>query len=100
MWFNVWFIIWPAQKRILGGLMKGTPAPAELVARAGRFSRINTYLSGPMLFGMIAPNNYGAFNVPSMIVVTVVGYLVILGLFKMAPKVGHPRSAACSGSQA
>src|SRR5688572_15290389 len=50
MWVNVWMIIWPAQKRILGG----TAAPDQLPAlrkKAALFSKINTYLSGPMLFG-------------------------------------------------
>ena len=27
MWFNVWFVIWPRQKQILGGMAAGTPAP-------------------------------------------------------------------------
>ncbi len=27
MWFNVWFVIWPRQKQILGGVLKGTPHP-------------------------------------------------------------------------
>ena len=52
MWFNVWFIIWPAQKKLLGGTA-GDAAPA-LRKRAGLFSKINTILSGPMLFGMLA----------------------------------------------
>ena len=27
MWFNVWFVIWPRQKLILGGLAAGKPHP-------------------------------------------------------------------------
>src|SRR2546428_101640 len=54
MWFNVWFVIWPAQKKILGGMLAGTPAPPDVAKRALLFSRINTWLSGPMLVGMIA----------------------------------------------
>ena len=59
MWFNVWFVIWPRQKLILGGLAAGTPHPdaAKLAATAGKASRFNTYASGPMLFAMIVPNN-------------------------------------------
>jgi uncharacterized membrane protein len=53
MWFNVWFVIWPRQKLILGGMAAGTPHPdaAKLAADAGKASRFNTYASGPMLFG-------------------------------------------------
>ena len=55
MWFNVWFVIWPRQKKILGGLAAGTPHPdaAALAVTAGKASRFNTYASGPMLFGMM-----------------------------------------------
>lgn len=57
MWFNVWFIIWPAQKKLLGGTA-GDAAPA-LRTRAALASRINTYLSAPMLVGMLAANHAG-----------------------------------------
>lgn len=57
MWFNVWFIIWPNQKRALG-IVEATP---EVKAASGRtamlFSRTNTMLSIPMLFGMISFQN-------------------------------------------
>jgi len=92
MWFNVWFVIWPAQKQILGWVKAGQ-APAEMPAlakRALQFSRLNTYLSGPMLFGMIGPNNYGAINLVTVIVVTVVGAAVMWGLVKLSAKVQVP----------
>lgn len=90
MWFNVWFIIWPAQKQILAWTKSGEnpPEKAALASRAGFFSKVNTYLSGPMLFGMIAPNNYGAFSIPTMLIVLVVGLGVIWGLYKIAKQVG------------
>ncbi len=57
MWFNVWFIIWPNQKRALGIV----EATAEEKAASGRtamlFSRTNTMLSIPMLYGMISAQN-------------------------------------------
>ena len=64
MWFNVWFVIWPRQKMILGGMAAGTPHPdaAKLAAAAGKASRFNTYASGPMLFAMIVPNNYSGWS--------------------------------------
>ena len=52
MWFNVWFIIWPAQKKLLGGTA-GDCAPA-LRKRALLASRANTFLSAPMLVGRVA----------------------------------------------
>jgi uncharacterized membrane protein len=91
MWFNVWFVIWPAQKKILGWV-KAAQAPAEMAAtvkRATLFSKINTYLSGPMLFGMVAANNYYSINLLTLIVFTVIGLGTIWGLYKLAPKVGH-----------
>ena len=58
MWFNVWFLIWPNQQKALniGGKYPDL-APAEKAAAArtaGMFSRINTLLSIPMLFSMVA----------------------------------------------
>jgi len=70
MWFNVWFIIWPAQKKILSGQVPAEQLPATR-ARAALFSKINTILSGPMLFGML-----GAPHLPDAGVVTLVVFLV------------------------
>ena len=57
MWFNVWFVIWPNQKRALGIV----EADAESKARSGRtamlFSRTNTLLSIPLLFAMVSAQN-------------------------------------------
>jgi uncharacterized membrane protein len=58
MWFNVWFIIWPNQQKALNidnGYPNLTQPEKDAAARtAGMFSRINTMLSVPMLFCMIA----------------------------------------------
>ena len=54
MWFNVWFVIWPNQKRALG-LVEVTPEVKAASARTAMlFSRTNTALSVPMLFCMVA----------------------------------------------
>ena len=50
MFLNVWLIIWPKQKIVLGLAEGDGPAAA---AKAGLASRTNTLLSGPMLFGML-----------------------------------------------
>ena len=57
MAFNVWFVIWPNQKRALG-IVECEP---ELKAKSARiamlFSRTNTLLSIPMLLTMVAAQN-------------------------------------------
>ena len=57
MAFNVWFVIWPNQKKALG-LVECEP---ELKAKSAKiamlFSRTNTLLSLPMLLTMIAAQN-------------------------------------------
>jgi len=59
MAFNVWFIIWPNQKKALG-IVTVTPEEKAAAAKlAGMTSRINTMLSIPMLFCMVAQQNAG-----------------------------------------
>ncbi len=57
MWFNVWFVIWPNQKKALGIVQ----VEADEKAKAGRtamlFSRTNTMLSIPMLYAMVSAQN-------------------------------------------
>jgi len=52
MLLNVWGIIWPANKRIIGGLQGGPPAAPELARQAFVASRTNAWLSLPMLLFM------------------------------------------------
>jgi uncharacterized membrane protein len=52
MWFNVWFIIWPNQQKILGLVPADADAKKAAARMAGMASRINTMLSVPMLFCM------------------------------------------------
>jgi uncharacterized membrane protein len=58
MWFNVWFVIWPAQQVLMASaaqVVKGGQAISEAAARgqrAGFASRTNTLLSIPLLFFM------------------------------------------------
>ena len=52
MAFNVWFIIWPNQKRALGIVEADDATKAASARRAMVFSRTNTLLSIPMLLAM------------------------------------------------
>jgi uncharacterized membrane protein len=59
MALNVWFIIWPNQKKVLGIVEASPEAKAAAAKLAGLVSRINTMLSFPMLFCMVAQRNGG-----------------------------------------
>ena len=59
MWFNVWFVIWPNQKRALGIVEASADEKAAAARTALLFSRINTMLSIPMLFCMVAMQSGG-----------------------------------------
>jgi uncharacterized membrane protein len=69
MWYNVWFIIWPAQRDYAiksaeqvaagGEPVPGTPEKSGLAARA---SRTNTLFSFPMLFFMGSARHFETFN--------------------------------------
>ena len=82
MWFNVWFVIWPAQQVVMASatqVAKGGQAIPEAAARGQRggfASRTNTLLSIPMLFFMGA-----ASNLPMLVSTTragKVGALILL----------------------
>ncbi|MBU3620781.1 urate hydroxylase PuuD [Polynucleobacter sp. CS-Odin-A6] len=57
MAFNVWFIIWPNQKRALGIVAVEPDVKAKSARLAMLTSRINTVLSIPMLFLMSAQSH-------------------------------------------
>ena len=57
MAFNVWFIIWPNQKRALGIIDCEPDVKAKSARIAMLISRTNTLLSIPMLFTMVIAQN-------------------------------------------
>jgi len=59
MAFNVWFIIWPNQKKALGIVQVAADEKAAAAKKAGMTSRLNTLLSIPMLYCMVAQQNGG-----------------------------------------
>ncbi|MBP6723269.1 MAG: urate hydroxylase PuuD [Halioglobus sp.] len=86
MFLNVWLIIWPNQKIVLGLAPGEGPAAA---AKAGLASRTNTLFSGPMLFGMLGSKHLfieGAGGVGFYACVVVILALEANALFgKMGP---------------
>ncbi len=68
MFMNVWMIIWPLQKKIIAATRAtaetGAPAPPDQpkwARRAFLASRMNTWLSVPMLFFMGAASHFPIF---------------------------------------
>lgn len=57
MAFNVWFVIWPNQKKALGIVEADDTTKAASAKTAMIFSRINTLLSIPLLYAMVNANN-------------------------------------------
>ena len=57
MAFNVWFIIWPNQKKALGIIDCEPDVKIKSAKTAMVVSRLNTILSLPMIFTMIAAQN-------------------------------------------
>ncbi len=57
MALNVWFIIWPNQKRALGIVVVEADVKAKSARIAMLTSRLNTMLSIPMLFLMVAQSH-------------------------------------------
>jgi uncharacterized membrane protein len=68
MWYNVWFVIWPAQQVVIAsanavaGGGQADPAAAGRGARAGLASRTNTLFSIPMLFFMGAASHFATLT--------------------------------------
>ena len=57
MAFNVWFIIWPNQKKVLGIVEVPAEEKPAAAKKALIASRTNTLLSLPMLLSMVAAQN-------------------------------------------
>ena len=57
MAFNVWFRIWPAQRKIISAIAAGEAPDGGLAALAGLRSKHNTYMSVPLIYTMLATHN-------------------------------------------
>ena len=56
MFLNVWLVIWPAQRKILGLVEASDEEKAKLAPRALIASRTNLLLSLPMFYCMVSAN--------------------------------------------
>ena len=91
MWFNVWFIIWPSQKRIITSVKTGQAPPdlAAITRRAFLASRLNTYLSVPLLFCMGGASHFPSFNWLTFLIMAVFSVVLTWHLIeKVSPKAG------------
>jgi uncharacterized membrane protein len=93
MWFNVWFVIWPAQQVVIrsaeqvAGGGQAIPEAAARGQRAGLASRTNTLFSIPMLFFMGAASHFaftgtggvGLYWVVALLVMAAVEANALLG---------------------
>ena len=88
MAFNVWFRIWPAQRRIITAIKNGdAPAPAD-PALAGLRSKHNTYMSIPLVLMMVAQHKpWMADKIWMVGVMVAVGWIVCRMLYKKAANV-------------
>jgi uncharacterized membrane protein len=97
MAFNVWFRIWPSQKKIITAIKNSEAPDPAVVALAGSRSRHNTYLSLPLIWAMLdAHSTYfagGNLGIQSswawaiMLVVILLGWHIIWHCYKKAGKV-------------
>ena len=98
MAFNVWFVIWPRQRKIIGSTIRkeNPPEKAGWIKVATNASRLNTFLSIPLIMFMAAAKHSGEFggdmttNVwASATIVSLVGFAFAwLFIFKVGPSVG------------
>jgi uncharacterized membrane protein len=99
MAFNVWFRIWPSQQKIIRAVKDGKPLPADdpVVKLAGQRSRHNTYMSLPLLWGMIGQHTTffsgGNLGIPSdyywiaLLVIIALAWHIVFQCYKKSGKV-------------
>ncbi|MEW6055649.1 MAG: urate hydroxylase PuuD [Bdellovibrionota bacterium] len=84
MWYNVWFVIWPAQKVVIQSALdvaSGKPANPEAAGRGARAtvaSRTNVLFSIPMIFFMASSTHLPLYVNPDASLGALVAVLAIL----------------------
>jgi uncharacterized membrane protein len=85
MFLNVWLVIWPAQKVVIG--LKEGDGPA-CAARAGLASRTNTLFSGPMLLGMLGSKHLFISDVSTTGLGAACALIVVLQINALVGRMG------------
>ena len=82
MFINVWAFIWPNQKKIIEASRKGEKPDPSWAKTALTVSRVNTVLSFPMLFDMVAskhfPMEWGQLIVTDVVLAVVAGIVLYI----------------------
>ena len=93
MAFNVWFRIWPAQKRIITAIKDGSGPDGNDVALAGLRSKHNTYMSVPLFWTMMNQHTVLFNSVIAgvkglvLLVVIVLGWHIVFQFYKKSAKI-------------
>jgi uncharacterized membrane protein len=84
MAFNVWFRIWPAQRKIIASIAAGEAPDGALAALAGMRSKHNTYMSVPLIYTMLVQHNVVMYEYSWMGVAAVIaiGWALTSHLYK------------------
>ena len=88
MFLNVWLIIWPNQKIVIGSAEKAAaggeadPAAAGALAKAGLASRTNTLFSIPMLFFMASSVHLAQLAIP-ITSASILSLIVVFGIIAL-----------------
>lgn len=86
-------VVWPAHRRMIDHIARGEEIPEKTAAKACKFARVNTILSGPMLFAMIMAAHYSTMQWQVLVLTIVVGAAVpLLLLFVSQPILRSPDS--------
>lgn len=85
MFLNVWLVIWPNQKVVIG-IKEGDAAAAA--AKAGLASRTNTLFSGPMLLGMLGSKHLPGVDLTATGLLTACGIILLLELNALFGRMG------------
>ncbi len=92
MWVNAWFVIWPAYQGIIGRTGQGGSGPegGPSAETALLVSRINTFLSLPLVFAMLAGSGH-APSIPFQPLWLVLVLIISFGLsYLLLWSVGRP----------
>ena len=91
MAYNVWFRIWPSQRKIIRAIKDGQAPDPAWVALAGGRSRQNTYMSVPLVWTMVNAHttwaSTGNYAWMVLLAAVLLGWWVTSMLLRHAPKI-------------